>query len=133
MLGASLASAQNTDDLAKVETAVRLFSSAGDHQNADQLDQLLHPQYRSVMNRLFGKPDVSLMDKPTYLQMIREKKLGGDTREVTVLHIEMGAKVATVKAVFQGKMMKFTTFISLVKLESGAWQIIGDMPEVEKV
>lgn len=133
MLGATLAPAQNTDDLAKVENAVRLFSSAGDRQDALQLDQLLHPQYHAVLNRLFGKTDVSLMDKATYLQLIRDKKVGGDARDVTILHIEMGNNVAVAKAIFKGKALKFSTFISLVKLESGDWQIIGDMPEVEKL
>jgi hypothetical protein len=73
------------------------------------------------------------MDKALYLQLIQDKKIGGDAREVTLLQMDLGANVASVKAIFRGKALKFTTFISLLKLENGSWQIVGDMPEIEKV
>lgn len=64
---------------------------------------------------------------------MRDKKIGGDTREVHILDTEITNNIATVKAIFQGKALRFTTYISLVKLENGAWQIIGDLPHIEKL
>lgn len=125
--------AQNTSDLSKIAEVVRIFSTAGDQQNATNLDPVLHPQFRAVVHRLFGAPDVSLMDKALYLQLIRDKKIGGDKREVHLLHTEISNNIATVKAIFQGKMLRFTTYISLVKMENGTWQIIGDLPDIEKL
>ena len=133
MLGCFAGSAQNAADLAKIEAVTRLFSAAGDHRDVVQLDRILHPQYRAVANRFLGSPDLTLMDKTSYLQLMKDKKIGGDSREVFILHTDLGHQVATVKAVFQGKILRFTTFISLVKLENGDWQIVGDMPEVEKL
>jgi Putative lumazine-binding len=124
--------AQDIKEVAKIEAVVRQFSVAGDRQDAGQLNQLLHQQFRAVVNRLFGAPELSLMDKALYLQLMKDKKIGGDTREVVILQTDIESNIATVKAVFQGKALRFTTFISLVKLESGEWQIVGDMPDISK-
>jgi Putative lumazine-binding len=133
LLGSASSMAQQITDLAKVEAAVRQFSAAGDRQDVASLDKVLHPQYRAVVNRAFGSPDLSLMDKVLYLQLMKDKKIGGDTREVFILQTDLGATSAMVKAIFHGKTLRFTTFISLVKLPSGEWQIVSDMPEIEKV
>lgn len=133
LLGTLAAQAQETTDLAKIELAVRTFSSGADQQDVGRLDKILHPQYRAVVNRLFGSTDLSLMDKSLYLQLVQDKKIGGDTREVYLLQTEINGNVACVKAILEGKVLRFTTFISLVKLPDGTWQIISDMPEIEKV
>ncbi len=133
MLGSFTASAQNAADLAKIEAAVHAFSNSGDQRDVSQLEKILHPQFRAVVNRAFGSPELSLMDKTLYLQLMKDKKIGGDKREVFVLQTDLGKNVATVKALFQGRELRFTTFISLVKLENGEWQIVSDMPEIEKV
>ncbi len=133
LIGSLTTQAQQTDDLAKIEAVVRAFSTAGDQQDATRLDKILHPQYRAIVNRLFGSPDLSLMDKTLYLQLIADKKIGGDTREVFMLQIDIEGNTAFVKAILKGKVLRFTTFVSLVKLPDGTWQIISDMPEIEKV
>lgn len=133
LLGSLVSQAQQTADLAKIEAVVREFSAAGDKQDAASLDKILHPQYRAVINRLFGSPELSLMDKTLYLQLMADKKIGGDNREVFLLQTDLAGNTASVKAIFRGKVLNFTTFISLVKLPDGTWQIISDMPEIEKV
>jgi Putative lumazine-binding len=133
LLTTTISFAQEVTDLAQVEATVRKFCGAGDRQDATSLDKVLHPQFRAVVNRAFGSPELSLMDKPLYLQLMSDKKIGGDTRTVYVLQTDMGTNVATVKAIFLGKTLRFTTYIALVKLPSGEWQIVSDMPEIEKV
>lgn len=128
-----LCSAQNHQDLTKIDEAIRAFAKAGDQQDVRILEKVLHPEYRAVVHRAFGSPDLSLMDKTLYLQLMRDKKIGGDTREVYVLQVDLTNNIATVNAVFQGKMLRFNTYISLLKLENGDWQIIGDMPDISKV
>lgn len=54
-------------------------------------------------------------------------------REVYLLQTDLGNNIASVKAILSGKVLRFTTFISLVKLPSGDWQIVSDMPQIEKV
>lgn len=125
--------AQNSTDLNSISEAVHAFAQAGDQQDAARLDKILHPQYRAVVNRAFGSADLSLIDKTTYLQLIRDKKVGGDTREVHLVQIDVVNNIATVKAIFQGKELRFTTYVSLVKLADGSWQLVGDMPDIAKV
>jgi len=125
--------AQNTTDLAKISEVVHTFSTAGDKQDASLLETVLHPQFRAVVHRFMGAPDVSLMDRANFLQLLRDKKIGGDKREVHILHTEITNNIATVKAILEGKALRFTNYISLVKLEDGSWQIVGDMPDVEKL
>ena len=132
MLACFVGTAQDRLDLAAIETAVHDFAHLGDRQDADGLDKLLHPQYRAVVNRLFGSEEVSLMDKAVYLQLIRDKKIGGDEREVFILSVDVVKNNATVKAIFEGNALRFTTFISLVKTADGKWQVIGDLPDIEK-
>lgn len=125
--------AQNTSDLAKISEVVHAFSAAGDKQDASLLETVLHPQFRAVVHRFMGASDVILMDKANFLQLIRDKKIGGDKREVHILHTEITNNIATVKAILEGKALRFTNYISLVKLENGSWQIVSDMPDVEKL
>jgi Putative lumazine-binding len=133
LFGGLISQAQQAADLAKIEAVVREFSAAGDKQDVTRLGKILHPQYRAVVNRLFGSTELSLMDRALYLQLISDKKIGGDTREVFLLQIDLVGNTASVKSIFRGKVLNFTTFVSLVKLPDGTWQIISDMPEIEKV
>jgi hypothetical protein len=124
--------AQSGGELRSIGTAVREFAAFADLQQAEGLERVLHPQFRAVVNRPFGSTEISLMDKATYLQLIRERKIGGDTREVHLLSVDIVNQNATVKAVFEGKALRFVTFISLVRTPEGQWQVIGDMPDISK-
>ncbi|MEO1257208.1 MAG: nuclear transport factor 2 family protein [Bacteroidota bacterium] len=133
MLACFAGTAQDQLDLANIETVVQNFARFGDQQNADGLDGILHPEYRAVVNRLFGSPEASLMNKATYLQLVRDKKIGGDERQVFLLSVDVVNNNASVKAIFEGKQLRFTTFISLIKSEEGKWLVVGDMPDIEEV
>lgn len=131
-LGVTLG-AQDNEDLVAIEAAVANFAAFGDQQNVAGLEGLLHPQFRAVVNRLFGSEEVSLMDKTVYLELIKTGKIGGDQRTVHLLEVEVVANNAHVKALFVGEKLRFTTFISLVKNPAGEWQVISDFPHIEQV
>lgn len=132
-LSATGLKAQESTDLLAIQTAVTNFMHFGDQQDHVALADLLHPQFRTVANRLFGAEEVSLMSKELYLQLIKDKKIGGDERQLYILEMEVVGNNATVKAVMEGKVLQFTTFLSLVKSPKGDWTIIGDFPHIEKV
>ena len=67
--------AQESADLIAVEEAVEQFSNAGDERDTAQLESLLHPAFRTVVNRQFGSEEVSLMDKTLYLQLVKDEKI----------------------------------------------------------
>jgi Putative lumazine-binding len=132
VFGHYIAYTQNGQDLAKISGAVHAFSQAGDSQDAARLDLVLHPQFRAVVHRAFGSPELSLMDKSLYLQLMRDKKIGGDKREVHLLEVDVVNNIAQVRVLLLGKALRFHTYISLVKLDDGSWQIVGDMPDISK-
>ena len=125
--------AQNKSDEKKVKSAIETFSQSADQQDVSKMDNILHAEYRTVANRLFGGTDVSVMDKPTYLSMLEEKKIGGDKRDVEIVSVNIVDNNASVVAKFNGKVLKFTSYLHLVKDDKGTWQIINDMPYISKV
>ncbi len=128
-----ISSAQNAQDLTKINAVILEYSQAGDQRDVARLDTLLHPQYRSLVHRAFGGTDLNVMDKSAYLQLMTDKKIGGDTRKVHVLHVDVNGNVAQVKVILQGNVLKFTTYLSLVKMTDDSWRIVGDMPQIEKM
>jgi len=119
-------------DLEKVAKAVNQFSTSVDARDVKSTDQVLHTNFRSVVNRLFGSEEVSIMDKSLYLKMLGDGKIGGDKRNVTIHTINLEGNNAVVKASFEGAQLRFSTFMQLVKDPKGNWTIISDMPRIEK-
>lgn len=117
---------------AKVKAVVEQFAGNADKQDAAAMKSVLHDNFRAVVNRAFGAEDVSIMDKPAYLQLLTDKKIGGDARKVTFSAIDINGNNASVKAIFQGEKLTFTTYLLLVKETSGEWKLISDMPVIEK-
>ncbi len=123
--------AQSSEDWDQIRTVVEAFSAAGDQQDAAALESLLHPGFRSVVHRAFGSEETSLMTRDVYLQLIREKKIGGDKRNVYLLQMDQLQNLAQVKVIMAGEKLHFTSYLSLVKLPDGRWQIVGDLPVIQ--
>ena len=117
----------------KIVSAVNQFVKASDNRNAANLNKVLHHEFRAMVNRLFGSEDMSIMTKDTYLSLIKEEKIGGDDRKVNILKVDVVNHNAYVKAELHGKEYKFTTYILLAERPKGNWQVVSDMPFIEKV
>lgn len=117
----------NTDEQ-QIREVITNFAAYGDQQNVTAMDAILDPGYRAVLNRLFGSKEVNFLDKAAYLQMLRDKKLGGDQRQVTIHSVDITNNNAVVKAEFAGQKMTLITFMLLTKTEAGDWKIVVDMP-----
>ncbi|MEM8528624.1 MAG: nuclear transport factor 2 family protein [Bacteroidota bacterium] len=122
----------NNDQTAAVIEAVQTFAASADQRNIEQMDVIMHSNFRAIVNRLFGSEEVSIMDKALYLDLLAQGKIGGDEREVTIVSIHFEGHNALVKATLEGKKLRFTTFMQLVQASSGAWKVISDMPNIEE-
>lgn len=120
-------------DLKQISQTVQEFSASADIQSPTRMDAILHNDFRVVANQLFGSSEVSLIDKKSYLDLLKAGKVGGDTRQVIIHSITMEGNNAFVSASFTGNTLIFNTFIQLVKSDTGQWTIIGDMPTIKKV
>lgn len=123
---------QAQTDKAAVEQLVNQFAKAGDQRDVAQLKNLLHDDFRLVMNRLFGSEKVDLLGKEAYLKMMEEGKLGGDTRTVKIISIDITQNNAAAKVALKGKALTFESYYQLVKNAAGQWQLINDLPFATK-
>jgi hypothetical protein len=127
----SVATTAQTDKVL-VEQVVNQFAKAGDARDVVQLKALLHDEFRLAMNRLFGSQTVTLLTKTAYLKMMEEGKLGGDSRTVQILSIDITENNAAVKVALKGKALTFQSYYHLVKNVAGQWQLITDLPFARK-
>lgn len=125
--------AQGKAESKKIQAAITQWAQAADLQNADAAGAFLDEKYSIVMNRLFGSKDVTTMDKATYLQMLRDKKLGGDPRVLKFKRITVVGTIASVQLEMTGKKLKFDSFIQLAQDAEGNWKLVSDVPYVRPI
>lgn len=126
MLGGIVQTANAQEDLDAITRAIEKFATAGDHQDETVMAEVLHPQYRVVWNDP-GKGTLTVLDRDTYLDLIRSKKIGGDKRTVQIESIELiNGDNALIKTSLKGEKADFQSLLSLVKNEDGDWFLIQD-------
>jgi aminopeptidase N len=123
----------NSNPAKEIIEVVEAFAKSADQQNSAKMDKVLHKDFRALVNRLFGSKDLSVTDKKTYLSLLEAKKIGGDNRTVIINSINIQGANAYVHATFKGESLIFNTYLLLVENEDGTWQIVNDMPVIEKV
>lgn len=121
--------AQTKTEKAVKQTIIE-FAKAGDNSDAVALEKLLDANYRVVMNRLFGSKEVSVVSRAVYLEKIKTKEWGGDTRKVSIQSAAINGSTASVLVSFKGTKSTFISFITLVSDEHGNWKLIGDVPMI---
>jgi ketosteroid isomerase-like protein len=127
----NVAQAQSEKEV--VKNVIIEFVDAADRQDADEVASILHDDFRVVMNQLFGSNEVSIMNKPVYVQLIRDKKMGGDKRTVDFVSVDVVNQNASVKVLLKGKTMIFESLLHLIKTADGKWQLINDLPFASKI
>lgn len=115
----------------KIIQTVNTYIEAGDSRNVIQLDSVLHAQFRAVFNQLLGSNEVKIVSKELYMQLIEAGKLGGDSRSIEILSVDIVENNATVKVRLTGKTLTFESFYQLIKV-NGNWQLIQDLPFAQK-
>jgi len=120
----------NTDSIAKALTA---YVSAADDQNTEILQEILHPEYRALANRIFESDKLQVLSKELYLSLINDGTIGGDKRKIEIIETEVIGHNAFVRATLTGHDHIFNTFILLAQSANGDWKIVSDMPQMEKL
>ena len=132
-LGAmNLDTVQQKEDATAIIQVINSFVKGADNKQSEQVATALHDEFRTVLNKAFGQPGVSIIDKKSYLALLAEGKIGGDQRNIEIHSLDIEGDNAFVKARFSGKALIFDTYLLLVKSDTG-WQIINDMPKISKL
>ena len=125
----NLSQAQQVEVTAVRQTILSM-AKAADQSNATELDQYLDTNYRVVINQLFGSTEVSILSKAVYLEKIRNREFGGDTREISIDHVVINGNSASAQVTFAGTKLTFVSLITLIKDQGGQWKLIGEIPTV---
>lgn len=120
----------SSDNESAVKKTILDFSKAGDANNTEKLDKILHSDYRIIMNRLFGSKEVSIMNKAQYIKKIESKEWGGDKRVVNVETIIFNENSASAIVAYKGEKMSWKSIIHLVNSENNEWLIISETPKM---
>jgi nucleoid-associated protein YejK len=110
-----------------VEAATMQFIEGGDKSDFAALDAVLHTQYRVLMNRIFGDA-VTVLDKITYLQMIKDKKIGGVPRQTQILSVSVTENIAAVELTSNSAQAELHSYLHFIKEPDGKWRLVSDMP-----
>jgi Domain of unknown function (DUF4440) len=129
-LSSSTVLAQNKAETENVKEAVRQWASAGDRQDPDAAAAFMAEEFRMVGNRLFGSPDVSTTDKALYLQLLRDKKIGGLPRTVKFKAVTVLGANAAVTVQLQSSALRFDSLLQLIQGADGKWRLVADLPQV---
>ncbi|MGB0177429.1 MAG: nuclear transport factor 2 family protein [Owenweeksia sp.] len=113
-----------------VKASIEAFAKAGDNGDATETAKHLDPNYRVVMNRLFGSKEVVILSREAYLSKISSGEFGGVKRTLTFEEVIINGSTACAKVNMVSAKMTFVSLINLVKDEGGNWKLISDTPTV---
>lgn len=113
----------------QIETLIRSYTKALDSGNAEAAESWLDREFRVVLHNYKNSGATSIIDRETYLRMIRDGRVGGNNRELSVLLVDIQEKAALVKVRLAGEKTVFTNYYSLVS-KDGQWLIVQDLPQI---
>ncbi len=138
ILGACILSAfaflpthQNPMEEKLIKEKVHQFAEAVELRDISSLENLLHKDFRVIANQYPTPDKLTLLDKPTYLMLMKGEKIGGEAYTVDFSHMSVVSHSATVICSFKGKDSAMELTLLFIKNNLGEWQIIEDMALLE--
>lgn len=114
----------------QIKDTVHLFAKAIEDRNANQLELLLHKDFRVVANKYPTEDKLSILSKDVYLSLIELEKIGGSRYDVIFDYVSVEDHSATVIVKFQG--IDSSMYLTLILVESeGEWKIIEDLAVIK--
>lgn len=123
--------AQNINQMEKekIESVITAFANAVDNSDIQTAAGYLHPDFRVVLGNFQNSGNTVILTKEKYLGMIKEGKVGGNKRTISILITDVQQEAALVKVKLEGAKNIFINYYSLLKKEDG-WLIVNDIPQI---
>ena len=115
----------------KIIQAITNFVKGGDNSDTELLDKILHTEFRVTNNGFMGNAGVTIIDKKTYLENIKNGIFGGLPRKMTIESIEDSETIAMVKLRLESSENYFVSYNSLVLDIDNEWKLINNLAVVE--
>ena len=107
------------------------FVKGADVQDGKLLEDILEP--KSLQYVLIGGK-LNTFSAKDYIKMVNDKQLGGKPRKITYRHAEfLGENLAVVVLNAVSEEYDFLYQLSMTKLGSGKWEIVGITAEITGV
>lgn len=119
-------------DKKQIETLIRDYTKALDSGNAEAAEAWLDQAFRVVLHNYKNSGATRIIEKDSYLRMIREGLAGGNPRELNILLVDIADNTALVKVKLSGDKSVFTNYYSLIS-RNGQWRIVQDLPQISPV
>ncbi|WP_108425656.1 nuclear transport factor 2 family protein [Flagellimonas amoyensis] len=114
----------------QIEQAVKDFIGAGDTNDIQLLDRVLHKDYQNVQDGFFDNQGLYQFSKEEYKRLVEEKTFGGLPRTMEINTIEeYGSHLAVVNVTLESEALLFNSVIVVVK-KSSDWQILNNFPKI---
>lgn len=113
----------------QVEKAVRNFIHAGDSNDVNLLEEVLHPQFQNIQDGFFQEKGIFIFSKEDYKSLVETKRFGGATRTIEFGGIDISGDIAEVKAKLESKFLVFHSTIIVLR-EDDQWRVIHNIPKV---
>ncbi|MBL7933323.1 MAG: nuclear transport factor 2 family protein [Bacteroidia bacterium] len=113
----------------KIDDMLRVYIQQIDQQNAETVADFLDENFRVVIPN-FNKTNSNLvLSREQYLNMIKEKRVGGTKRTIDVRFIEHEKEMAIVSLITKNEHMTMRSYLNLSK-KNDSWLVVNDMPEI---
>ncbi len=108
-----------------VETVVSSFVKSIDTNNSDALSKIVVPGGSIMVINEFKK-DVEHYSTDELVNMVKNKKAGGWTRNLDISSVSVDGNTAVAKIVITDARIKQTGYLTLIK-NNGSWKIAGQI------
>lgn len=112
-----------------VETTVTNFVKSIDTNNADALSKIVIPG-GSIMIINDFKKDVEHYSTDQYVSMVKNKQVGGWTRNLNISSVKVDGNTAVANVDITDARLKQTGFITLIK-DNGAWKVASQVTTLQ--
>ena len=113
----------------EVEKAVRNFIHAGDSNDVNLLDEILHPQFQNIQDGFFEEKGIFIFSKADYKKLVETKRFGGATRTIEFSAIDISGDIAEVKVKMESRFLVFHSTIIVLRADD-RWRIIHNIPKI---
>jgi Putative lumazine-binding len=107
-----------------IQQTIQNFAQASDRRETAALEAILHPAFRVVFTTKPGTAPTTL-DRAQYLQMMRDGKIGGADRKVTVSNLSVAGDFAASTALMVRPDASFQGAYSLIE-QNGRWLLLQE-------
>ncbi|MBW1294117.1 nuclear transport factor 2 family protein [Aquimarina litoralis] len=127
-LGTADCKSQNSQNDMKNEiiTIINKFVIAGTERNIAAFDEILHPDFRVVVNQYPTPDKTAIIPSAGYIALMTQKKIGGTAYHTDILHLDVKKHSATVIVLLKTPKNSMQVTFLLVRNKENQWKIISD-------